>query len=148
LPAWLPPGSWQLGLATGLAGMLVGTLMMRAVRFLFSTGLGIEAMGLGDADLMMMAGAFLGWQLVVMAFFVSVLPALVVGVIQLIVFRDNTLPFGPSLAMGVMLSWLGWAWLGPPLQHVFFWGLIMAICASLGAVLMLVTSFLLRLIRR
>jgi leader peptidase (prepilin peptidase)/N-methyltransferase len=76
LPDWLPAGSWQLGLATGVAGVLFGTIMLRAVRFLFSMGLGVEALGLGDADLMMMAGAFLGWQPLVVAFFVSVLPGL------------------------------------------------------------------------
>jgi leader peptidase (prepilin peptidase)/N-methyltransferase len=147
LPARLPSGSWQLGLATGLVGMLLGSLLMRAVRFLFSTGLGVEAMGLGDADLMMMAGAFLGWQLVVMAFFISVLPALVVGVVQLILFRDNTLPFGPSLAMGVMLTWLGWYWIGSPFQIVFFWGEVLGILAAAGSIFMLGASFFLRRVR-
>src|SRR5262249_28513345 len=101
LPEWLAPGgNWQTGLATGLAGMLVGTFMMRSIRFLFSKGLGVEAMGLGDADLMMMAGAFLGWQPVVLAFFVAVIPALIFAVVQLAVTGDNSLPFGPSLAVG------------------------------------------------
>jgi leader peptidase (prepilin peptidase)/N-methyltransferase len=77
LPDWLPPGSWQLGLATGLAGLLGGTLLLRALRILFSRGLGVEAMGLGDADLMMMAGSFVGWQPVLVAFFLSALPGLV-----------------------------------------------------------------------
>jgi len=34
-------------------------------------GLGKEALGLGDADLMMMAGSFLGWQPIILAFFLS-----------------------------------------------------------------------------
>jgi leader peptidase (prepilin peptidase)/N-methyltransferase len=76
LPGWLPPGSWQLGLATGLVGALAGTVMLRVVRFVFTAGLGVEALGLGDADLMMMAGAFLGWQPLVVAFFISVGPGL------------------------------------------------------------------------
>src|SRR5206468_3727462 len=42
LPDWLSYGSWQLGLATGVAGLLVGTWMMRGVAFLFSRGLGRE----------------------------------------------------------------------------------------------------------
>jgi leader peptidase (prepilin peptidase) / N-methyltransferase len=145
LPAWLPPGSWQLGLATGLAGMLVGTFLLRAIGFLFSTGLGKEALGLGDADLMMMAGAFLGWQPVVVAFFVSVVPALFFGIIQLLVRRDNSLPFGPSLAMGIVLTFLGWRWLGPHVQVVLFWDIVLACLVIVGGAFMLGSSYLLRL---
>ena len=58
LPSWLPAGSWQLGLATGLAGVLVGMMTLRGVRFLFGLGRGKEGLGIGDADVMMMAGAF------------------------------------------------------------------------------------------
>jgi leader peptidase (prepilin peptidase)/N-methyltransferase len=144
LPAWLPPGHWKTGLATGLAGMLVGTLMMRAVSFLFSKGLGREALGLGDADLMMMAGAFLGWQPVVVAFFLSVVPALAFGIVQLAVKRDNELAFGPSLAAGIVAAFIGWRWIGPELQMLFFDSGILIPLAVLGAVFMLVASYVIR----
>jgi leader peptidase (prepilin peptidase) / N-methyltransferase len=147
LPDWLPPGSWQLGLATGLGGLLVGTFMMRGVGFLFSRGLGREALGLGDADLMMMAGAFLGWQPIVAAFFLSVFPALVVGILNIVVKRDNSLPFGPSLAAAIVLTWLCWGWIGPHLQPVFFWGQMLGAMVVLGAVFMLVSSCVIRLVR-
>jgi leader peptidase (prepilin peptidase)/N-methyltransferase len=145
LPAWLVPGDWKQGLATGLAGMLVGTLMMRAVSFLFSRGLGREALGLGDADLMMMAGAFLGWQPVVVAFFLSVVPALVFGIVLLVVKRENELPFGPSLAAGIIMAWLGWRWIGPELQPLFFDGFLLTPIVVLGAVFMLVSSYVIGL---
>jgi leader peptidase (prepilin peptidase) / N-methyltransferase len=147
LPHGLEAGDWKLGLATGLVGMLVGTLMMRAVAFLFSKGLGREALGLGDADLMMMAGAFLGWQPVVVAFFLSVIPALFFGVIQLVVKRENELPFGPSLGAGILLTFLGWGWIGPQLQVLFFWGPMMIAIAALGAVFMLLSSYVIRVSR-
>jgi len=147
LPEWLPAGDWTSGLATGLAGMLVGTLMMRGVAFLFSRGLGREALGLGDADLMMMAGAFLGWQPVVVAFFVSVVPALFFGIVQLVIKRDNELPFGPSLAVGVLITMLWWNWLGPPLQSLFFWGGMLAALVVLAAVFMLLSSYVIRVSR-
>jgi leader peptidase (prepilin peptidase)/N-methyltransferase len=148
LPAWLAPGgNWQTGLATGLAGMVFGSVFLRAVGFLFSTGLGKEALGLGDADLMMMAGAFLGWQPVLVAFFISVFPALVVGVVQLVVRGDNSLPFGPSLAMGVILTFLGWGVLGPYVQPILFWGTVLICLAALAAAFMLGSSFLLRVLR-
>ena len=118
LPEWLAPGgNWQTGLATGVAGALAGTFLVRAIAFVFSAGLGKEALGLGDADLMMMAGAFLGWQMVVVAFFVSVLPGLFFGIAQMVLTRDNRMPFGPSLAVGVMatcVGWHGWALCAAP----------------------------------
>src|SRR5262249_30190073 len=132
LPNWLPPGSWQLGVATGLVGALVGTFLLRGMRFLFSSGLGKEALGLGDADLMMMVGAFLGWQVVVVSVFVAVIPALFFGIIQVAVHRDNSLPFGPSLGAGAILTMLLWGWIGPYLQPLFFWRELMLGVAGVG----------------
>jgi leader peptidase (prepilin peptidase) / N-methyltransferase len=147
LPAGLVPGDWKLGLATGLAGLLVGTFMMRGVAFLFSRGLGREALGLGDADLMMMAGAFLGWQPVVVAFFLSVIPALLVGAFQLIIKRDNELPFGPSLAIGIVMTFMCWRWIGPPLQPLFFFGDMVIGLVIAGAAFMLLSSYVIRVSR-
>jgi leader peptidase (prepilin peptidase)/N-methyltransferase len=150
LPAWLRPGgNWQTGLATGLAGALMGTLLLRAVGFLFGAGLGKEALGLGDADLMMMAGSFLGWQAVVIAFLVSVAPALVVGILQLALRGDNSLPFGPSLAIGVLITMLCWRWVTPPeVQFVFFNGPLLIALAVISGAFLLGSSFLLRSRRR
>jgi leader peptidase (prepilin peptidase)/N-methyltransferase len=147
LPQGLAPGSWQLGLADGLAGMLVGTFLLRGMRFLFSTGLGKEALGLGDADLMMMAGAFLGWQPVVVAVFVAVIPALFFAIINFAVHRESALPFGPSLGAGVLLTMLLWGWIGPYVQPLFFWDVLMLGLALVGGAFMFVSSFVLRLLR-
>jgi leader peptidase (prepilin peptidase)/N-methyltransferase len=147
LPSWLAPGSWQLGLATGFAGVLAGMLALRGVRFLFGVGRGIEGLGLGDADLMMMAGAFIGWQPILIAFFVSVFPALVLGIGYMIVRRDQQLPFGPSLALGILLTLFGWRWIGPRFQPIFFDRTLLIVGAVSGAFFLLVTSFMLRLIR-
>jgi leader peptidase (prepilin peptidase)/N-methyltransferase len=148
LPDWLAPGgNWQIGLATGLAGALVGGFMLRVVAFLASAGLKKEALGLGDADLMMMAGCFLGWQPVVVAFFISPVPALAVGLFQLIVHKDDSLPFGPSLAIGILITMLCWHSIGPYIQPLFFWGALMALLAVFGAALMLGLTYLLRLFR-
>jgi len=149
LPQWLAPGgNWQTGLATGMAGMLFGSLFLRAVGFIFSTGLGKEALGLGDADLMMMAGAFLGWQPILVAFFLAVFPALLFGVVHLVMHGDHSLPFGPSLAMGVVLTFLGWGWLGPAVQPILFWDVVLICLAAVSAAFMLGSSYLLRVLRR
>jgi leader peptidase (prepilin peptidase)/N-methyltransferase len=180
LPAvpWLMPGgNWQTGLATGLAGMLAGTLMLRGVRFLFGLGMGSEymeeapepgegqetwfggrlvswfgrvggkALGLGDADLMMMAGAFLGWQPILVAFFVAVLPGVVMGLSQVAVRGHTTLPFGPALAIGVMMTCLGWRTIGPSVQTFFFDGPFILILAVVCGVLMIGGGYLIRFVR-
>lgn len=148
LPAWLAPGgNWQTGLVTGLAGALAGTLLVRAVGFVFSAGLGKEALGLGDADLMMMAGAFLGWQMVVVAFFVSVFPGLVFGLIQMVLTRDNRMPFGPSLAAGVLVTMLCWGSIGPYVQPILFDGVFLGLIVLMGGVMMFLMSLVLRMLR-
>jgi leader peptidase (prepilin peptidase)/N-methyltransferase len=175
---WLQPGgNWQTGLATGLAGALAGTLLLRGVRFLFGLGMGSEymeeapeseegptswfagrwfswigrvggkALGLGDADLMMMAGAFLGWQPVLVAFFMAVLPGVVMGLSQAAVKGHTTLPFGPALAIGVMITSLSWRNIGPQVQFFFFDGPLVLAFAGGCCVLMIGGGFLIRFIR-
>lgn len=144
LPSWLPAGSWQLGLATGLVGAFVGLMMLRAVRFIFNRGLGKEALGLGDADLMMMAGAFLGWQLIVVAFFVGAIAALVIALPMLIIKGDNALPFGPGLAVGLVVTLYGWPTLGPSLQFLLFDGFQLALLTGMAMVFLFVASLALR----
>ncbi len=149
LPEWAQPGgNWQTGLATAFVGLLVGTFMLRGIRCIFSKGLGVEALGLGDADIMMMAGCFLGWQPVVVAFFVAIFPALLLGIVQMVLTGDNAVPFGPSLALGVGLTWLGWTWIAPSVQMVFFHPVLLPILVGLCGVFMLMASLLLRLRRR
>jgi leader peptidase (prepilin peptidase)/N-methyltransferase len=144
LPDWMPLGSPQAGFATGLTGLLVGTWMLRSVRSVFTRGLGREALGLGDADLMMMVGAFLGWQVVVVAFFAGAMVTLVFAIIQMVVYRDNSLPFGPGLAVGTVLTWLNWQAIGPAVQSLFFWPKMLAFCVFAGAGFMLIASVMLR----
>jgi leader peptidase (prepilin peptidase)/N-methyltransferase len=147
LPDSFPPGSWQTGLATGIAGLAVGWIMLWIVRYLFGIGSGIEALGLGDADLMMMGGSFLGWQPIIVAFVIGVFAGLIFGVVQLVVHRDNAMPFGPSLAAGIVITFLCWHWIGPNFQHIFFNWIILVILGGVSTVLMLVLSTLLRVIR-
>ncbi len=174
-----PGGNWQTGLATSLAGVAAGTLTLRVVRFLFGLGqlsrytepedpelakqprglisrgvswvqrVGGRALGLGDADLMMMAGSFLGWQPVLAAFVVGVFPGLFLGLGQLVVRGNQPFPFGPALALGVIITWLTWArWIGPWGQPLFFDGLLLLIMAVLCVVMLPVCSLMLRLLHR
>jgi leader peptidase (prepilin peptidase)/N-methyltransferase len=148
LPAWMPPNSWQLGLATGLAGALAGMMVMRLVRFMYGTARGIEGLGVGDADLMMMAGAFVGWQVVVLSCFIAAFPGLLFGMFQLLRSGNQHLPFGPSLALGVVLTLWLWPYLGESesLRLVFFDPVFLGSIVGGGAIFLLLAGLLLRFV--
>lgn len=158
-----PPGSWKLGLLNAVLGALVGSLVVRAVKWLFETGFGREALGLGDADLLMMAGAFLGWQIAVFSLFVGCFAALFLLIAQKVLGSNDAtvpavpestpvsgppapreLPFGPGLAIGVVVTWFAWPWLGPRLQFPFFDSQMMGVLVGVMGVGLLGAALLLR----
>lgn len=149
--SFAPAGSWKLGLLNGVLGALAGSLVVRWVKWLFEVGFGREALGLGDADLLLMAGAFLGWQPAVLslfagafaALFVFKLPALIVSYLKRQP-TDHELPFGPGLAVGIAVCWLAWPWLGTRLQQVFFDWPTLAVTVGVVSVGMLAAGLLLR----
>lgn len=162
-PFWGPPlsfaqpGSIQMGLLTALLGGLAGSLVVRLIKWLFEVGFGREAMGLGDADLLMMAGAFLGWQIAVLSLFVGAIAALLLKVLGMLLIPrasapaaneasedSRELPFGPGLALGVVITWFSWHWLGPQVQFVFFDSITLGISASVMCLGMVAAGLLLR----
>ncbi len=64
-------------------------------------------MGWGDIKLMAMAGAFLGWQLVGLAFFIAPFFGAAYGLIKIIRKQDTAIAYGPFLALAfiVCLYW-------------------------------------------
>ena len=148
-PGWAPAGSWQLGLLSSLAGAAVGTGMVRAIKWLFETAMGREALGLGDADLMLMAGAFLGWQVVALGFFAGTFCALALRLPLMV--RDavrgsrlgGEMPFGPGLALGVGVVWLAWPLLAGP-ARVLFDPLMLGVFVAVMAVGLFASGLLLR----
>jgi leader peptidase (prepilin peptidase) / N-methyltransferase len=147
LPSWMPLSGTLSGLVTGLAGIFAGSWLLRGVRFLFTKGLGREALGLGDADLMMMVGAFLGWQSVIVAFFAGALLSVGFAIIQAVVFKENALAFGPGLAAGSVLTMLTWRWIAPHAQQIFFNETLLLMMAGVGAAFMLIASTVIRRLR-
>ncbi len=149
-PTWAPAGSPLLGLLTGLAGAAAGMFVGRAIKGLYQFGRKTEALGLGDADLLMMAGAFLGWQPTVLALPVGAVltlfllaPIFVVAKLRGKPF-DGAPPFGPGIAAGLLLCWFGWPWLGELVRVVFFDPLYLGFIGGFCGVGLLVFGFVLR----
>lgn len=67
-----------------------------------------ESMGAGDVKLLAMIGAFLGWQRVLLTFFIAPLLGAIVGIVNLLVKKDHTIPYGPFLSLAALIS-LFWA---------------------------------------
>lgn len=63
-----------------------------------------ESMGGGDVKLLAMIGAFLGWQNALLAFFIAPLFGVIVGVANLLIKKDHTIPYGPFLALGALIA--------------------------------------------
>jgi prepilin signal peptidase PulO-like enzyme (type II secretory pathway) len=105
---WFGVQSWA-GLLTALVGLAGGGGIVWAVRLIGSAALRREAMGFGDVTLMMMLGTFLGWQACLVAFFLSPMPAVFVGIGQFVLRRDDVIPFGPFLCLGAAMVVVDWA---------------------------------------
>jgi leader peptidase (prepilin peptidase)/N-methyltransferase len=151
LIAFAPAGSWKLGLMNSLLGALAGSLVVRWVKWLFEVGFGRPALGLGDADLLLMAGAFLGWQPAVLSLFVGAFAALLVFKLPSMILGlgrkgeiERELPFGPGLAVGVVICWLSWPWLSKRAQPIFFDLTTLAIVVIVLSVGMLAAGLCLR----
>lgn len=111
------------GLLIGLAGIAAGfgiIIFFRAFGYMIFRR---EAMGLGDATLMGVIGAFLGWKATIIAFFIAPFFGLSHAVWKLgrLIMRklsgqpttqaDREMPFGPYLSMGAFFTFLTWPWL-------------------------------------
>jgi leader peptidase (prepilin peptidase) / N-methyltransferase len=167
-PEWLLPGTWLMGLVTSVAGAAAGTLGIRFIRFTFSYAFGKEAMGLGDADLMMLIGAFLGWQSLVVVMVVAVFIAVVFVLVQFLRNRRSEIYFGPFLAAGAVLTLLAplpltlvlnpqtffggkkaVEWVDPffVIQPMFFDLVIVGVVAIMAIVFVFISTLIIRMMR-
>jgi leader peptidase (prepilin peptidase)/N-methyltransferase len=67
-----------------------------------------ESMGGGDVKLLAMIGSFLGWQNALLTFFIAPFLGAIIGVINLMIRKDHTIPYGPFLSLGAIIS-MFWA---------------------------------------
>ncbi|MFC1657995.1 prepilin peptidase [Candidatus Omnitrophota bacterium] len=63
-----------------------------------------ESMGGGDVKLLAMIGAFLGWKVALLTFFMAPLLGSVVGVANLLITKQHTIPYGPFLSLAAFIN--------------------------------------------
>ncbi|MFA5116234.1 MAG: prepilin peptidase [Candidatus Omnitrophota bacterium] len=62
-----------------------------------------SSMGGGDVKLLAMIGAFLGWKAAVLTFFLAPFFGAMLGLANLIMKKEHTIPYGPFLSMAAVL---------------------------------------------
>jgi len=90
-----------------LAGILVGGGLLLLVSFLYRVITSREGMGMGDIKMMMMVGAFLGWELAVLTIILGSFLGSIVGVFIAVKQKADMkliLPFGTFLGLACLFS--------------------------------------------
>jgi leader peptidase (prepilin peptidase) / N-methyltransferase len=138
----LSADGWE-GLFSSLFGIALGGVLVWSFRVVAAVVMQREALGFGDVTLMAMVGAFAGWQVVWIGFFLSPFFGLIFVVTMWIITRDSSTPFGPYLSMGVVFAILAWSNLWPAVNVLFappglmvfvLCGLLVALAISLAIV--------------
>lgn len=103
LQPWIP---WST-FVEAVSGALLGAASLYFVGWLWHRFRGVWGVGLGDAKMLAMIGAFLGWQGVVSTLFLASLVGSIVGVGAMLAGRlrlRSKLPFGTFLSLAAIFT--------------------------------------------
>lgn len=144
--------SWP-AIVSSLLGLATGLILVWTVRIAGTLILRREAMGFGDVTLLGMIGAFLGWQPVLMVFFIGPFFGLLPALVQLLLRREHQLelPYGPYLCAGaltVLVFWAPiWEWGERLFAITYLVPTVLAICVPLLVILLGLLQLVKRLFR-
>lgn len=148
VPLWIGRHPHLHGFAVSIAGLIVGGGVVWTVRIIGFFILRREAMGFGDVTLMAAVGSFLGWQPVLLVFFVAPFCAIFVAIGSLVLRRGQEIPYGPYLSLATLVVLLGWQRLWPAAEHVFQLGVLMVVFVAAIPILLAVCLVLVQLAKR
>jgi leader peptidase (prepilin peptidase)/N-methyltransferase len=103
-PSILGEATRQGAIMNSFFGALAGALMIYGMGMLGELAFKKESMGGDDVKLLAMIGAFLGWKLTVLTFFIAPLFGSVVGIAMKIREGKDIIPYGPYLSMAAVFS--------------------------------------------
>jgi leader peptidase (prepilin peptidase)/N-methyltransferase len=102
LPEFLQ--SHAFSLASSLVGMIIGGGSIYLMGLIGDIVFRKESMGGGDVKLMALVGAFLGWKIALLSFFIAPFFGGVIGIMEKIRTKDSTIAYGPFLVLGTLIS--------------------------------------------
>lgn len=142
--AWALGGPHWESTLSATVGLAVGLGLTWTIRLVAAEALDKEGLGFGDVTLMAMIGAFLGWQPVVITFFVAPVAGLLLHATASLLSGDRALPYGPYLCLGAMITVAAWVPVWDYLYGLLWVGWL---APTFGLVLGPLTYLLLRLLR-
>jgi leader peptidase (prepilin peptidase) / N-methyltransferase len=98
---------WTVALLGAVLGAAVGAGSLWLVREAYFRLRKVEGMGLGDVKMMLMVGAFLGWQMTLLTIFLGSLIGSIIGVLMIALRGGNmrmAIPFGVFLGPAAIIS--------------------------------------------
>ncbi|MCA9062982.1 MAG: prepilin peptidase [Planctomycetaceae bacterium] len=136
------------GILVSLAGLIVGGGSVWAVRILGFWVLRQEAMGFGDVVLLGMVGSVIGWQPVLIVFFVAPMFAVFAAMTSWLARRDREIPYGPWLSIATLCVLFGWRWFWRIGKPVFDLGPLLLIVALVMGFSLIASLMLVQLVKR
>ncbi len=99
--------TWQIGFLNSILGAIAGGGLIYLTGVLGQLAFKKESMGGGDVKLMAMLGAFLGWKMAILIFFLAPFFGAPIGIYVKFVKKEDIIPYGPyiSLAGFVAMIW-------------------------------------------
>ena len=95
--------SHTLSLLYSLLGLIAGGGSIYLIGLLGDFVFKKESMGGGDVKLLAMVGAFIGWKMVLLVFFISPLFGAIIGIILKMRKNVSIIPYGPFLSLGTII---------------------------------------------
>lgn len=148
LPEWMKTHRHLHGAVWSLSGLLIGGGIMWIVRNIARFILGYAAVGFGDVTLMMMIGAFMGWQPTLCVLAIAPIGGIVLGTISRLFFGRTYVAFGPYLTFSAVVVLCTWQllWVQLDLRIIFsHWptivGLVLGTLLLLSALLSMLRLF-------
>ncbi len=99
--------TWKRAFLNSIIGALAGGGLIYLTGVLGQLAFKKESMGGGDVKLMAMLGAFLGWKMAILIFFLAPFFGAPIGIYMKFVKKEDIIPYGPyiSLASFVAMIW-------------------------------------------